>query len=313
MKEQAFIERYEAQWQALEDFLQARAGADSAMPDFPQNYRRLCDQLAFANTAGYSPSLIHRLNTLAVSAHRRLYQSQQNTAANIADFFLFRLPAAVRQQWRYIAFATAVFLLPLVLALILGWLYPEWAAEYGEPYRDMYAPSSASRLGESRGAANDVAMFGHYVLNNTSIGLRTIASGAILGVGVIVSLAYNGWLLGMVSADMLHVGYAFPSFFPFVITHSAFEITAIIFSGACGFAIARALFFPGRQTRGDAIRDTLHTYFPILLAIVLFFFIAALIEAFWSAISTPPAVKFISGAILWTLIFAYFVLFGRGR
>ena len=40
--------------------------------------------------------------------------------------------------------------------------------------------------------------------------------------------------------------------------------------------------------------------------------VAALVEAFWSAIWLPPAVKYMSGALCWALVIAYFTLAGRG-
>ncbi|WP_233119858.1 stage II sporulation protein M, partial [Rappaport israeli] len=71
-------------------------------------------------------------------------------------------------------------------------------------------------------------MWGHYVLHNTSIGLRTIVGGAFAGFGSVAVLVSNGWHLGVVSADMLRVGYAWGSFFPFVVGHAAFELSAVV-------------------------------------------------------------------------------------
>ena len=218
----------------------------------------------------------------------------------------------MRREWRYLALATALFVLPMSAALGVGLLLPEVAAEQAQEYAEMYKPDENRRIGESRGADSDVLMFGHYLSNNTGIGLRVVAGGALLGVGVFVALIYNGWLFGIVSAHMITLGYANVTFFPFVITHAAFEITAILFSGACGLALARGLFVPGRQRRGDAVRALVQRFFPILVAVVLLFFLAALVEAFWSAIWLPPAVKYMSGALCWALVIAYFTLAGRG-
>ena len=85
----------------------------------------------------------------------------------------------------------------MLAALGVGLLLPEVAAEQAQEYAEMYKPDENRRIGESRGADSDVAMFGHYLSNNTGIGLRVVAGGALLGIGVLVSLVVNGWLLGM--------------------------------------------------------------------------------------------------------------------
>mgnify|MGYP000847260261 FL=1 len=315
MKEQQFVEVHESQWQALEHFFWQRERGtrqQALLTDFPPAYRALCEQLVYAENAGFSPALLARLQRLAMQGHQLLYRRQRGSGAKVAAYFLYELPQAVRREWRYLALATALFVLPMLAALGVGLLLPEVAAEQAQEYAEMYKPDENRRIGESRGADSDVAMFGHYLSNNTGIGLRTVAGGALLGIGVLVSLVLNGWLLGIVSAHMITLGYAGVTFFPFVITHAAFELTAIVFSGACGLALARGLFMPGRQRRGDAVRALLQRFFPILVALVLLFFVAALVEAFWSAIWLPPALKYLSGAVCWALVIAYFSLAGRG-
>ena len=315
MKEQQFIAAYEAQWQALEQFFfRQERGLHQHEPwrEFPQAYRVLCEQLAYAENAGFSPALLARLQRLAMQGHQLLYRRQRGSGEKVAAYFLYQLPQAVRREWRYVALAAALFVFPVLLALGIGLARPEIAAAQAKDYAEMYETREERRVGESRGADSDVAMFGHYLSNNTGIGLRVVAGGALLGIGVFVALILNGWLFGIVSAHMIILGYANVTFFPFVIAHAAFEMTAIVFSGACGLALARGLFIPGRQRRGDAVRELLQRFFPILVAVVLLFFVAALVEAFWSAIWLPPALKYLCGTACWALVVAYFCLAGRG-
>lgn len=314
MKEAQFIANYEPDWQALEAFLLPHKSAHSSAlsaREFPLQYRKLCEQLNYAERAGFSGALLERLNRLALLGHQRLYRHKHGSAQWLAQFFRYQLPQTVRHYWRYFAFSTALFVLPTVFALVFGLVQPEFAAERAGGYAEMYSPEPDKRIGESRGASSDVLMFGYYVQNNTSIGLRTIAGGAFLGIGVFVALIFNGWHLGIVSAHMIHLGYAGQTFFPFVITHSAFEITAIIFSGACGLALARALYLPNRMRRVDSVQQMLQAFFPVLVAVVLLFILAALVEAFWSAIWLPPMIKFVVGGIVWALVISYFALVGR--
>lgn len=317
MKEQQFLTIYEQDWQALEAFLLVNQKSTNAISlsaqDFPLQYRKLCEQLNYAERAGFSEALLTRLNRLALLGHQRLYQRKYSHGQWIAQFFLYDLPQTVRHYWRYFAAASALFVLPALFALGLGIMQPDLAEKYAGEYSEMYRPDPDKRIGESRGASSDVLAFGGYVQNNTSVGLRTIAGGAVLGIGVFVVLILNGWLFGIVSAQMINVGYAGQTFFPFVITHSAFEVPAIVFSGACGLALARALYLPGRMRRADSVRQMLQAFFPVLVAVVLLFFLAALVEAFWSAIWMSPMVKFIVGGFAWVMVLAYFIFVGRGH
>ena len=102
MKEQQFIAAYEAQWQALEQFFfRQERGLHQHEPwrEFPQAYRVLCEQLAYAENAGFSPALLARLQRLAMQGHQLLYRRQRGSGEKVAAYFLYQLPQAVR-RWR---------------------------------------------------------------------------------------------------------------------------------------------------------------------------------------------------------------------
>lgn len=317
MREAEFVAAHQAEWQRLEALLaqSPKHRNDVDLLDFPKNYRALCEQLAIAEARGFSQALLARLNYLALAGYQLLYHDSSRFALadRIADFFLLRLPHALRSQWRYFVLALGLFVLPVLAGLLMAEIDPSLIAQTKAVYEEMYRPEEGKRLGRSRDADSDMAMWGHYIMHNTSLGLRMIAGGALFGVGTVMTLVYNGWHLGLLSGDMLRIGYAWKTFFPFVITHAAFEITAIIFSGATGLALASALFFPGRQRRADAVRQMLHAFFPVLVAVVLLFFIAAWLEAFWSARALAPWLKLTVGGLMWVLLFVYFALCLRRR
>ncbi len=66
MRQDQFVARHDADWQALSAWLDAAgrrpraAAADAPCDDaeIPRRYRRLCQQLALARRRGYSPMLI---------------------------------------------------------------------------------------------------------------------------------------------------------------------------------------------------------------------------------------------------------------
>ena len=162
MKEQQFIAAYEAQWQALEQFFfRQERGLHQHEPwrEFPQAYRVLCEQLAYAENAGFSPALLARLQRLAMQGHQLLYRRQRGSGEKVAAYFLYQLPQAVRREWRYVALAAALFVFPVLLALGIGLARPEIAAAQAKDYAEMYEPREERRVGESRGADSDVVMW----------------------------------------------------------------------------------------------------------------------------------------------------------
>ncbi len=154
-------------------------------------------------------------------------------------------------------------------------------------------------------------MFGVYIMNNISIALRSFASGLIAGVGSIIISVFNGGYLGVIFSHLQNAGYAAKTLYPFVITHGAFELTAIVISSGAGLRLGLSMLFPGRYARGESIARTAKSLVPIVIGFVLMLVLAAFIEAFWSAMNLPIAVKYIVGSACWLLVLWYFCFAGR--
>ena len=102
-------------------------------------------------------------------------------------------------------------------------------------------------------------------------------------------------------------------FFSFVVTHSAFELTAIVLSGAAGLRLGHAMLAPGRRSRTQALLAAVRETAPVMYGVVAMLLVAALLEAFWSsAVWIAPVVKYGVGAACWTLVCCYLGLQGRG-
>jgi uncharacterized membrane protein SpoIIM required for sporulation len=177
--------------------------------------------------------------------------------------------------------------------------------------QQMYAPGN-QRLGLQRDASSDFAMFGFYVANNVRIDFQCFAGGLLFGVGAIFFLLFNGLFIGAIAGHLTHVGYI-ETFWGFVAGHSAFELTGIVLSGAAGLMLGMALIAPGRQTRFAAVKSRMPDIIGVVYGAALLTFLAAFIEAFWSASRVPPVqVKYAVGIALWVVTLAYFIFVGRG-
>ncbi|HEY0862315.1 MAG TPA: stage II sporulation protein M, partial [Pseudoxanthomonas sp.] len=166
------------------------------------------------------------------------------------------------------------------------------------------------RLGRDSGS--DWYMFGVYIMNNTSIGLRVFASGLLGCLGPIYVLIFNGVDIGASFGHLQQMGSADP-LWRFVAGHAPFELTAIVITGGAGLRLGYNLLAPGRRKRVDALVEAGWKGAKICLGAALMFFIAAFIEAFWSSIqSIPASVKYGVSATLWTLVLLWLWRGGRG-
>ena len=155
-----------------------------------------------------------------------------------------------------------------------------------------------------------LGMFGFYIYNNASIGLRCAATGILFGIGTVFVLSFNGVVLSAIFTHLVLVGYS-ETLFSFVAGHSALELTAIAISGAAGLGLGKAMLAPGSMARSMAIRRARKTAVTLVFGAMIMFFLAAFIEAFWSSMRLPPTLKYGVGIGFWILVVGYFVLAGR--
>ena len=332
MTPRQFESQYEPQWAELEQALavlesggakRRRKRDPLRMADAPvaggariaQLYRQCCEHLALARERAYPVHLVARLEALADRAHQRIYRRHDYGVAALRDLVLYDIPAAVRALHWHVLVAFLVTALPMVAVGIATWRDPHFmlsivGAAEARNFDQMYGPESGEHLGRTSG--DDWQMFGHYIMNNVGIAFRCFACGLMLGLGSLFMLFYNGVLAGAVAGYLVARGDA-ERFFSFVVTHSAFELTAIVLAGAAGLRLGHALLAPGRLTRVAALRLAATQAVPVMYGVFAMLLVAAALEAFWSSAGwIAPQVKYGVGACCWTLVLAYLTLQGRG-
>ncbi|KRG40498.1 hypothetical protein ARC78_01135 [Stenotrophomonas pictorum JCM 9942] len=325
MRQEQFVARYQHEWQQFEHWLQrrgqnprkARGTRDPDLPGdetIPERYRRLCQQLALARRRGYSPQLVERLQQLMQRGHSLLYRTPAPRWQRAVEFLVADFPQLVRSQAAAMAVACALFVLPLVGIFVLLQYQPELIHLLLDPRQiaqmeKMYDPA-ADRLGRDSGT--DWAMFGHYIMNNISIGLRTFASGLLAGIGTVLVLLFNGITIGAVAGHLQQVGFGDP-FWRFVVGHAPFELTAIVIAGGAGLQLGLRLLAPGRKRRIDALVEGGVIGARLCLGVAFMLLVAAFIEAFWSSTAAVPAWgKFSVSGVLWALVIFWLWRGGRG-
>lgn len=318
MKQAEFESTYSAFWDEFEQVLASINDSNSAqLSRFPRDYRTVCQHLAIAKSRRYAAGLTNKLNRLVQQGYQVIYGDNIKTQGAFLNFLFFGFPATLRANAVYIWSATALFLVPAILMLIACLMndqviYSLMDAGQVRGMEGMYDPS-LGKLGRERQSDSDLMMFGFYIYNNIGISFRCFATGILFGLGSIYFIGYNGLVLGGVSGHLTGLGYN-ETFYPFVIGHGAFELTAIVFSGAAGMKIGYALLAPGANTRIRSLQLAASDAIKIIYGSTIMLLIAAFIEAFWSSSSTLPiAVKLGVGAVLWVFVIYYCFFFGRGR
>jgi len=272
-------------------------------------YRRVCEHLALAQARAYPVHLTHRLETLAQEAHQRIYRRHDYGMARLGRLALVDFPQAVRAHRWYLLAATLMFVLPMLLVGWASWSDPGFIlhlldASKVQEFDAMYGDRSTS-LGHRRTADTDWQMFGFYIMNNIGVGFQCFAGGIFAGVGSAFFLVYNGLFSGAVAGYLIAAGYS-ENFLSFVVTHGAFELTAIVLAGAAGLRLGYAWLAPGRRTRVEALRAAAADAIVVIYGVIGMLLIAAAVEAFWSSARwIGPSVKYGVGAACWALVIAY--------
>ena len=308
MKQHIFEQQHQAVWQQVEASLEKPTQGDNSKI-LAAHYMLLCQHLAIAKERLYDAALVERLNNLVLGVYRELYRYRAQTRLNIYAFLKRDFPLAIYRHRYFILLSFLVLVLPGLVAGI--WTYLDEDAVYslldGPQVRQverMYDPQ-ARKLGREREAETDIFMFGFYIKNNISIAFRCFAGGMVIGIGTLLVLFFNGMFMGSIAGHLTRLDYV-DTFYPFVVGHGSFELTAIVFSGAAGLRLGYAILNPGQLSRLDSLRKAGRDVVPMLYGIFLMLVIAAFLEAFWSSsASLSIEVKYTVGAVLWALVLLY--------
>jgi uncharacterized membrane protein SpoIIM required for sporulation len=316
-----FEELYQAEWHELEALLDGILGRRNAAKDgtpidgqrVAVLYRRACEHLALARARSYPAYLLDQLERLTSDAHQVIYQRREFGLLKVKRFLTEEFPRSVREHSTYVWVAAALLYIP---TFVIGWLVyerPELilsvvSAETAAGFERMYS-DSATAIG--RAAQGDWVMFGFYISHNIGVAFQCFAGGLFAGVGTLFYLLYNGAIGGAIGGYLTERGHS-ATFYSFVVTHSAFELTAIVLSGAAGLKIGHSLVAPGRLSRVQSLVAATRDSAVIMSGAAGMLIIAAAIEAFWSSAAwLPHPLKYTVASACWIGVLGYLSFQGR--
>ena len=322
MNIQRWIARREPDWQRLDILLKQveHKGLKSLKADeikqLASLYRSVSADLARIRGQQVSRSLTQELQLLTSRGYTQIYQGSRRQEWNSAiEFCLWGFPATVQRNMAYIAAATALFLCGAVIAWWFCWRDPAFMAlvvpeELISKVRDRGELWMGSIVGVEPLASSGI------MINNISVSLFAVFGGVTMflpsvplltppGVFTVYLLFMNGLLIGAVATLVGQNNLAYP-FWAFVLPHGSLELPAIFFAGGAGLLLARAILFPGRYRRPDALRYYGMQAAQLLSGIVPMLVVAGVIEGFFSPNPAVPApLKYLVGMILFALLVGY--------
>lgn len=307
-------------WDAL-DALLTRADdvalSRTEMQELVELYRRTCSDLNRARSQTANPEILGHLNQLTGRAYRFIYRAGHETQAWPAFVRLItrEIPSAFRRERIAIAVAAGAFLLGTLFGSIAILVDPA-NGERLVPSM-FFTESPKERVakierGEERVAnVEDALLFGASLYtHNIRVSFLAFALGALTIVLGLVILFYNGVILGAVGT-LYALDNVSLFFFAWVGPHGALELPAIIFGGAAGLLVGRALLMPGSLSRGASLRRVLPSVWRIIIGAALVLICAGIIEGSFSQFSAktiPYALKIAVAMLLFLGLITYLFL-----
>jgi uncharacterized membrane protein SpoIIM required for sporulation len=316
MASDRFIDERKSAWQRLEDLLRLldrtslRRLHREEVRELGRIYRRTASDLAIARAESRDPRLINYLNNLVIRAHGRIYRADAQGGQRIRAFFTRDFPQTFRRTWKYTAVSFAVFLIFGSLFFLGTRLDPEFSefAGVSAGFREVFIETKthwwedlneASQIGSSQ-----------ILTNNIRVTFYAFALGAMLGVGTIYVLAFNGAVVGALMALVYRAGYG-NELVTFMVGHGVIELSCIFISGGAGLLVGSALLMPGDLSRGDALKTRGLEAIRLISGCVPLLVLAGIIEGFISPAPINPAIKFSIGGVTGVGLYTYLLLAGR--
>lgn len=297
-------------WSELEKLL-TREEKELDPERFLDLYRMCCEHLVLAQARGFPANVIERLSIVTARAHQIVYRQSEFGLTRVLRILTETFPRTVRANWKYVLAAAALLMLPAIAIGVATYFRPDLIlslvdSRVAAEFEQMYGPAAKS-IGHVRDSGDDWSMFGFYIMNNIGIAFQCYVTGVLFGLGTVFFLFWNGVYMGGIAGYVTARGFG-TTFFSFLVTHSAFEMTAVALCGAAGLRLGRSILFPGRMTRLVSMQIAARDTSPIVFGSAVMLIIAAAFEAFWSSATwVMPTAKYACASACWTLVLLFFL------
>lgn len=311
MDVQRWIARRESNWKRLDVLLQQvenkglKSLAALEIRELASLYRSVSADLARARTNRVGNIIVEDLQKLTARGYNQIYQgSRRQEWQAVWQFYLWGFPRVVQQTLPYTAVATGIFL----LAALISW----WYAWQDPVFISLTVPENMITQVRDRGELWMGSIVGveplassQIMTNNLSVSFAAVGGGITAGIYTVYIMALNGLLISAVATLVGQNHLAYP-FWAFVFPHGSLELPAIFLAGGAGLLLGKAILFPGKYRRTDALKLSGSSAARILFGVVPMLIIAGIIEGFFSPNPIIPySLKYLVGIGLFSLLVFY--------
>ena len=321
MKVSELLQQRRRNWQELEQLCEQGQNrrksrmSPATLSRLASLYRAACADLALADAYQLPPNTVDYLHRLVGRAHNQIYRSRHFDLASWAHLLLHVAPQRVfNDRCVQVTFCVfwGVFILSAVLAFSKS-VWPDYAEQIlGQQSIEMLETMYKEPL-RDRDPQVNYQMAAFYIQHNTGIGLKCFAFGLAVVPGIFICIfnaASLGASFGYMARPDVPEGV---NFFHFVTAHGPFELTAIVLAAGTGLRLGWSWIFTDGYSRGASLRRTGEYCMPIMGAMMVLFFLAALIEGFLSPSTAPYWIKAAVAILSSGALMFYFVVLGFPR
>ena len=325
MRSVEFRREREATWRELEALIAEadrrglRRLSAEQLARLPHLYRATLSSLSVARSISLDRALTEYLENLVGRAYFVVYGTRQALRRQLAAFFAWKLPAAIRRARWHLLVAFLAMLAGAVAAFQLTSSdMDHYYAFVGDMAQGRTPASSTAELraglydGGGGGSAFLTEFAAHLFSHNARIGILAFSLGFVAGLPTLLLLFYNGLVLGSFAA-LYHERGLGVDLWGWLLPHGVTELSAVLLCGAAGFLLAHGLVFPGARPRLDSLRERGREAASIVVCAVLMLFAAGLIEGIFRQLVTSIPVRYAvaSATAAWWIF--YFGFVGRRR
>lgn len=267
-------------------------------------YERASAGLAKLMTFAVAPDTRAYLEALVARAYAEVHETRgQSRGRALWAWFTQTFPQTFRAHSRSFATSCAIMFAGCLIGAVLLAAFPEHKSVL-LPFAHLHGSPSERVAREQRNpgriAGAESEFSATLMTHNTRVSVLTLSLGMTYGLGTIVSLFYNGIILGAVAWDYILDGQiAF--LLGWLLPHGVIEIPAILISGQAGLLLASALIGWGRRsTLRKRLREISNDLLTLIAGVAILLVWAGIIEAFLSQRHEPEipySVKIAFGVI----------------
>ncbi|MCG8571696.1 MAG: stage II sporulation protein M [Spirochaetes bacterium] len=306
-KEYQFIQQNKNNWDQLENILKKKKKSFSEIELLGQLYLKATENLSFAQTHLQGSNTLVYLNQLVRKCHLIFHRKSTSHIMKILKFLTLGIPETLYSIRYAILTSFLIFSLAITLSFFLVMENTELAEMFVDS-RTYEMIRSDLEFKEQFGNFDNIPEDSRIILslflwyNNSRVAITVFAFGITLGIGSVLVLIINGFMLGALLAIYYMNGY-FADFTSLIMVHGSIELTAIVIAGGAAFHLAASVINPGRTKRVNKLVESGKKALNVIIGVVVFLLWAGLVEGLITPMKLPVDTRFtIAGLNIFILI-----------